>query len=784
MGPYVLLHELAESSLCRTYRAGLKSGDDVERVVLLCLFRAGADDVGWISETATVGRRALQGLLSPHLADLVDSGEIDGTAFLAYDYVPGTTLSALLGAARAQRMPVPLGLSLLVVNRCAEGLLAAWRHESRMLHGFLVPPLVLLSNEGEVRVLGCEVASRLRRLLKHERVRGELAAYLAPEVVPEGQPATTDDVYSLGAILFELVTGSAPPRSEPELSRAVEAAATAGRGELPDEVRELLATSLVAPPRRSTLQDWAEAMREIVLSGRYETSSFDLAFFLNRLLGRDLDGDTDAPAEEATARTREEALATVRMRLEREEPQGPEHEPRGEAQDKEEGEEEAAAAQEQEAVEAEREATGPLETKRAGEAPDESLPPAAFARPAATRPPATAGPPLALPPDTVPDAASRKRALAIAASIVALILGGLGAAYYLTTDRSQSVAAVGDGGVSSPARPATRPAAPEATGAADPSRSLASPPAGESPATGPSVGAPAGPAAGSTSSADVERRVQELVSKRSATIEATLRDEYAQQIADLQAQLAAQQAADELQTAASAGPVDPETRAGSTSGEPAGAARPEAVGTEATLEQGAGQSSGATATRELASATGQPRPAGLGGAASSASSTLALPSEPAPASDTTASDGPGSERSDPPARQSTAERTAPPVGNARSEGAGTGAAAGGAEPEREPARKGDLVTPGPGVQSPTLRESVQPHYPLIARRLSKAAAITLRVLIDENGRVVEVEQLGEKAGYGFDEEAVDAAKRMVWNPAVKDGVAVKVWWTLRVAFKP
>ena len=130
LGPYVLLHKLAEDTLAQTYRAGLKSGDDVERVVLLCLFQA-SGEIGWISDTASVGHRALQGLDSPHLADLVESGELEGQAFLAYDYVPGITLSGLMRESRKNHIPVPLGLALLIVNRSAEGLMAAWQHESQ-----------------------------------------------------------------------------------------------------------------------------------------------------------------------------------------------------------------------------------------------------------------------------------------------------------------------------------------------------------------------------------------------------------------------------------------------------------------------------------------------------------------------------------------------------------------------------------------------------------------------------------------------------------------------------
>ena len=57
------------------------------------------------------------------------------------------------------------------------------------------------------------------------------------------------------------------------------------------------------------------------------------------------------------------------------------------------------------------------------------------------------------------------------------------------------------------------------------------------------------------------------------------------------------------------------------------------------------------------------------------------------------------------------------------------------------------------------------------------------MLVDERGRVIDADRIGAKAGFGFDEAALDAAKRAVFQPATKDGVRVKMWTTLRVNFK-
>jgi len=107
-------------------------------------------------------------------------------------------------------------------------------------------------------------------------------------------------------------------------------------------------------------------------------------------------------------------------------------------------------------------------------------------------------------------------------------------------------------------------------------------------------------------------------------------------------------------------------------------------------------------------------------------------------------------------------------------------------PAPAPVRKaqlGDLVQAGPGVTSPRLTSRLDPRYPETAARINKAAQVDIRVLVDETGRVVDAQRSGPKVGFGFDESALEAARRASFSPAIKDGVRVKMWSTIRVSFQ-
>lgn len=99
------------------------------------------------------------------------------------------------------------------------------------------------------------------------------------------------------------------------------------------------------------------------------------------------------------------------------------------------------------------------------------------------------------------------------------------------------------------------------------------------------------------------------------------------------------------------------------------------------------------------------------------------------------------------------------------------------------------IEPGSPVETrfgdsiaPSFLHREMPVYPIIARRLGKEGKVTLRLSIDENGNLLNVEVL-EKAGYGFTEAAIEAVKKSTFLPAKKDGKPVASRALLTIRFK-
>ena len=293
-GDFLLLKKLSEDPLGEVFRAGRLAGDGVDQVLLLRVFNGSAVQ-GVALQAALQRRKPLQQLLrSPNLAQGVDAGEYQGVPYVAYDYVSGKDLATLMEQAVRRSSPVPSEHALLIVDRLALGLTVAYgaRLESqRVSHGFLVPQLVMLSNEGENRLLGFEVSEGLRASAKSQTPLGErYGRYLSPEAL-QGRPLTsTDDVYSLGVILLELlVSRPLPHPSAGGHSAEIERVASLGFPKIASLIERSL---LPAPDRIGDVVTWHKTLDQLVRESNSSSTPFHLAFYMHNLFREDIERET------------------------------------------------------------------------------------------------------------------------------------------------------------------------------------------------------------------------------------------------------------------------------------------------------------------------------------------------------------------------------------------------------------------------------------------------------------------------------------------------------------
>ncbi|MFY9821453.1 MAG: TonB family protein, partial [Thermoanaerobaculia bacterium] len=102
----------------------------------------------------------------------------------------------------------------------------------------------------------------------------------------------------------------------------------------------------------------------------------------------------------------------------------------------------------------------------------------------------------------------------------------------------------------------------------------------------------------------------------------------------------------------------------------------------------------------------------------------------------------------------------------------------------EPMQLGAMIRRGqPNVEEPEVHQLPSYSYPPAAKGSGKKVNIRLAVLVDETGHVIEAQiREGDKSGLGFEEAALEAAKRTRYVPATRDGIAGKMWTELLLDF--
>ena len=209
IGPYQLERMLGEGGMGQVWLAERADGL-YQRRVALKLLRPGLVDPN-LRLRFTRERQILARLEHPHIARLLDAGiSSDGHPYLALDYVEGEPITDWC-CARALDLDARLRLLLQVCDAVSHA------HANLIVHRDLKPSNILVTPLDEVRLLDFGIAKLLDTPERgHEPTRTGLRTftlhYAAPEQI-RGEPVTTmTDVYSLGVVLYELLTDCKPYR--------------------------------------------------------------------------------------------------------------------------------------------------------------------------------------------------------------------------------------------------------------------------------------------------------------------------------------------------------------------------------------------------------------------------------------------------------------------------------------------------------------------------------------------------------------------------------------------
>ncbi len=217
-GGYALLERLAMGGMAEVFLAR-PEGQDRLVAVKRILPNIAADDefiAMFIDEAKIAGQ-----LTHANVAQIIDIGKINGSYFIAMEYVSGHDLRALWDKTRETAKDngetvrgLPIGMACHIVKKLAEGLDFAHRRRDNkgrplgIIHRDVSPQNILISYEGDLKIIDFGIAKAANRIVKTQTgiLKGKFA-YMAPEQA-RGEPIDhRSDIFAIGVVLYELLTG-------------------------------------------------------------------------------------------------------------------------------------------------------------------------------------------------------------------------------------------------------------------------------------------------------------------------------------------------------------------------------------------------------------------------------------------------------------------------------------------------------------------------------------------------------------------------------------------------
>lgn len=303
-GSLIVLGEVFTDDLGHLFRAGEVGDGGVGAILWLRILDGRGLPAAAILEAFPVARAVAEAVSSGYLPPDPRFLEDGGVAAIAWPHEPGQPLNRVLARARDEAFPMQPDNALLITDKLAVALSASLAVEVRgqaLSHGFLHPGLVHISLDGEAVVAGFGLGDALLDALEDPAAVRGVRPYLAPEVLASRSPSKRGDVYSLGAVLFHLLTGTALPTAVDERPAALDAALLADTGDpLPEDIRTLLGRALApaAGQRFSSAVDLRSQLERLIYGGVYSPTTFNLALFMDRLFRDEIEAEEIALAEE------------------------------------------------------------------------------------------------------------------------------------------------------------------------------------------------------------------------------------------------------------------------------------------------------------------------------------------------------------------------------------------------------------------------------------------------------------------------------------------------------
>ncbi|MGB7540612.1 MAG: serine/threonine-protein kinase [Burkholderiales bacterium] len=209
LGRYELTAELGKGAMGVVYKAQDPMLDRTVAIKTINMAEAEQEGLAEYEGRLYGEAKAAGGLNHPNIVIIYDIGKSDNLVYMAMEYVEGSELRDLL----SEGQPLAPGKALDIGAQVADGL--AYAHEHHVIHRDIKPANILITSQGRVKIADFGIA-RMRSNQTRTQTGVILGSpkYLSPEQVVGKRADHRSDIFSLGVILYQMLTGATPFNGE------------------------------------------------------------------------------------------------------------------------------------------------------------------------------------------------------------------------------------------------------------------------------------------------------------------------------------------------------------------------------------------------------------------------------------------------------------------------------------------------------------------------------------------------------------------------------------------
>ncbi len=304
---YRIIDKIDAGGMAEIYRGVAVSMDGFERsVAIKRILPSLTQDQKFVTMFLDEARLSMQ-LTHANIVQILDLGKIGETYFMTMELVDGANLRKLMQRSLDMGRPFPVNVACFIAMEMAKGLAYAHEkidakgHSLGIVHRDVSPPNVLLSRQGEVKVtdFGLAKARSNVSVSENDVVKGKFA-YLAPEVVDGKEPDARADIYAIGIILWEMLSGrrlfsGKTDMETVDLVRKGEVLKlTKLREDIDEDLDKIIQRTLAKAPKRrvQTCREFEQEVAGYLAKKGWRATSGDLANFVRELLDADIEAET------------------------------------------------------------------------------------------------------------------------------------------------------------------------------------------------------------------------------------------------------------------------------------------------------------------------------------------------------------------------------------------------------------------------------------------------------------------------------------------------------------